>query len=92
MSLKLIDNMVPDALVAVEKVCQGALLSGAHKPDDWREQGIEGCLTHMFLHSDFVNIESGENLSKAADEDHLTNLCCRALMALQLRIEQTTRK
>jgi len=88
---KLIETMVPDALACVDAVCRGSLESGRHKPGDWKDQGIDGNLDHLFAHFENVGID-GQNVWPDASEDHLTNLCCRALMALQLRIEQNTRK
>ena len=89
---KLIETMVPDALACVDAVCRGSLESGRHKPGDWKDQGIEGNLEHALAHFENTSGITGLNLDRDPTEDHLTNLCCRVLMALQLRIEQNTRK
>ena len=72
---------VPDALALINKVCENALASGAHKPGDWREQGAVENYSHLRGH--MMSYSRGE-----LNEDHLANLACRVLFQLQLRIEE----
>ena len=84
---KLIDNMFTDAFVEIARVCSNALTSGHHMPDDWKQLTIAEQFDHLIAHLGGLNTIDGQNIRPDASEDHLTNLCCRALMALQLRIE-----
>src|SRR5216684_2842579 len=71
-----------DAIKCVTKVFDEALASGKHKPGDWRELGDDGVWEHFFLHEvALLKRRFPDN------DDHLANLCCRALMLLQLREE-----
>ncbi len=75
-----------DAIKCVTKVFDDALVSGKHKPGDWRELGENGGWEHFFAHQFVLLRRLPPN-----GEDHLANLCCRALMLLQLR-EEARRK
>ncbi len=70
-----------DAIKCVTKVFDEALTSGKHKPGDWRKGGANDNWNHFVNHLSHTE----------EDEDHLANLCCRALMLLQLR-EEAKRK
>ena len=72
--------MFPDAFERVWQVCEEALAGGKHKEGDWRTLGVAGNVDHAVTHI-------REFIFKAEDEDHLANLACRTLMALQLREE-----
>jgi hypothetical protein len=81
-------NMFPEAINKIWDVCTNALSSGHHFPDDWKSLGVFGNLDHLYAHLGGMDSNSGQNLRPDESEDHLINICCRALMALQLRIEQ----
>lgn len=74
-----------DILLAIETVTgifDAALASGKHQPGDWRKLGLVGNRKHFADHWDcYLSEVEGD------DEDHLANLCCRALLLLQLRQE-----
>jgi hypothetical protein len=71
----------PLALQKVDSVLAEAIDSGKHKPFDWKKLGIDGNLNHL----DWHRTDLREN---DISEDHLANIACRALFALQLREEQ----
>lgn len=72
--------MFPDAFERVRQVCEEALKSGKHAEGDWRELHVNEHLDHAVTHM-------REYMFKNYSEDHLANLACRVLMALQLREE-----
>ena len=81
------------ALAYVTKVFREARESGKHQSGDWRKQGFEGNYNHFLAHADVLDdegtYEAMVHPERFGDgEDHLANLCCRALLLLQLREEQ----
>lgn len=89
-NIRQILSMVPNALIEVSKVCENALASGHHQPDDWKNS-ITDNLLHGFDHLILVESLDGSN-KFSSSESHLVNACCRLLMALQLRIENAQSK
>jgi hypothetical protein len=76
---------IVNAIEKVRQIFQEAILSGKHKSGDWRALGIEGNATHLKEH--WIRVMTDDVFIESVDDgdDHLANLCCRALMLLQLR-------
>lgn len=66
-----------DAITCVTSVFDAALTSGKHEPGDWRKLTEVELWQKFDMHYQF----------SSDTEDDLANLCCRALMLLQLREE-----
>ena len=80
--------MFPNAMKRITSICEAALASGEHVEGDWKEKGVEGSLGHAAAHFGGVDMLTGENMRVDAGEDHLGNLACRVLMALELRLSK----
>ena len=76
------------ALDKIASVFRDAIASGKHQPGDWRKQGEAGNWQHLEDHFFSVYAENEEWYVASDVDDHLANLCCRALLLLQLREEQ----
>lgn len=72
---------IKDAIGRITYIFSEALASGKHKPGDWRELGENGNWEHF--HEHLLKLEAAYR----DGEDHLANLCCRALLRLQFREE-----
>ncbi len=83
-----VPNDISLAIEAVTKVFENALASGKHQPGGWRKLGLDGNLEHFREHETTIlnpiYYNEAPILKALSEEDDLVNLCCRALMLLQL--------